>query len=60
MSNISSLKPKDVVKVLIALEYIFIRQKGSHQVYVKGDSIIIVPTLSITQYAPFQQSPILT
>jgi len=43
MSSWPSLKPKEVVKVLIVLGYALARQKGSHQVYVKGESIIVVP-----------------
>jgi predicted RNA binding protein YcfA (HicA-like mRNA interferase family) len=43
MSNIPSIKPEDVAKILIALGYILVRQRGSHQIYNKGDSIIVVP-----------------
>lgn len=43
MSSRPALKPRDVVKILLALGYEFIRQKGSHQVYAKDDSITVVP-----------------
>jgi predicted RNA binding protein YcfA (HicA-like mRNA interferase family) len=42
-SKLPSLKPREVVKVLEKLGFVFVRQKGSHRIYVKGNIGIIIP-----------------
>ncbi|MBO6118555.1 MAG: type II toxin-antitoxin system HicA family toxin [Bacteroidales bacterium] len=34
---------KDVVDLLLANDFSFVRQKGSHQVYTNGKKVVIVP-----------------
>ncbi|MBQ9254068.1 MAG: type II toxin-antitoxin system HicA family toxin [Bacteroidales bacterium] len=34
---------KDVIDLLLSNGFSFVRQKGSHQVYTKGDKVVIVP-----------------
>lgn len=38
-----SLKPKQLVKILEKKGFKFIRQKGSHRLYKKGDSRVTIP-----------------
>jgi len=42
-SKLPSLKPKEVIKVLEKLGFVFVRQKGSHRIYVKGNIGITIP-----------------
>lgn len=37
------LTAKEVIKVLERIGYVFHRQKGSHKVYFKDTSIVIIP-----------------
>jgi predicted RNA binding protein YcfA (HicA-like mRNA interferase family) len=37
------LKPREVIKVLEKLGFVFVRQKGSHRIYVKGNIGITIP-----------------
>jgi len=41
--KLPSLKPKKLIKILISLGFIFYRQTGSHQIYVKDNYQVIVP-----------------
>lgn len=43
MSKLPALKPKEVVKILEKAGFCFIRQKGSHQIYVKDNIGIVIP-----------------
>lgn len=43
MARLPALRPKQVVKVLEKAGFVFIRQKGSHRIYVKGAIGITVP-----------------
>ncbi|MCD6094341.1 type II toxin-antitoxin system HicA family toxin [bacterium] len=43
MSKLPALKPKEVVKVLEKAGFSFVRQKGSHRIYVKGNIGIVIP-----------------
>ena len=43
MSNYPALKPKEIVKILNKMGFVFFRQKGSHQIYVKDEKMVIVP-----------------
>ena len=42
-SEIPALKPKKLIKVLRKIGFEFERQKGSHQIYIKGEHQVIVP-----------------
>ena len=43
MSSYPSLTPKQIVKVLNKIGFDFFRQKGSHQIFVMGSKMIVVP-----------------
>lgn len=43
MFKIPTLKPKDVIKILIHNGFEFIRQKGSHRIYIKDKKTVVVP-----------------
>jgi len=43
MLKIPQLKPREVEKVLIKLGFEFVRQKGSHKIYIKESVGITVP-----------------
>ena len=43
MSKLSALKPREVIKALERAGFVFIRQKGSHRIYVKRSVGITVP-----------------
>jgi len=43
MPIIPTLKPKDVIKILTRQGFEFIRQKGSHRIYIKDNKTVIVP-----------------
>lgn len=42
MSRFPALKPKQVCKVLKRAGFEFVRQKGSHRIYIKGNIAITV------------------
>jgi predicted RNA binding protein YcfA (HicA-like mRNA interferase family) len=42
-SKLPSLKQREVVKVLEKLGFVFVRQKGSHRIYIKGNIGITIP-----------------
>jgi predicted RNA binding protein YcfA (HicA-like mRNA interferase family) len=41
--KLPSLKSREVIKVLEKLGFVFVRQKGSHRIYVKGSIGITIP-----------------
>jgi predicted RNA binding protein YcfA (HicA-like mRNA interferase family) len=43
MPKLPALKPKEVIKVLEKAGFSFVRQKGSHRIYVKGNVGITIP-----------------
>ena len=43
MSKLPALKPSQVIKVLEKAGFSFVRQKGSHRIYVKRNRGIIIP-----------------
>ena len=43
MSKLSALKPKEVIKALERAGFKFVRQRGSHRIYIKGNVGITVP-----------------
>lgn len=43
MPRLPVLKPKEVIKILEKAGFCFIRQKGSHQIYVKNNIGIVIP-----------------
>lgn len=43
MSRLPALKPKQVIRILELAGFSFMRQKGSHRMYVKGSVGITVP-----------------
>lgn len=43
MSKLPALKAREIIKALEGAGFVFIRQKGSHRIYVKGNLGITVP-----------------
>lgn len=43
MPKLPPLKPKQVIKILEKAGFSFVRQKGSHRIYVKGNIGITIP-----------------
>lgn len=43
MKNIPALNARKVVSILEKAGFIFIRQKGSHRIYKKGNRLLVVP-----------------
>ena len=43
MPKIPALKPKIVIKILTHEGFVFVRQKGSHRIYIKADRSVTVP-----------------
>jgi len=43
MPKLPAPKPREVIKVLERAGFSFIRQKGSHRIYVKGNVGITIP-----------------
>jgi len=43
LTKLISLKPREVAKILEKIGFNFIRQKGSHRIYIKGKIGIIIP-----------------
>ena len=43
MPKFPSLKPKQVIRALQKAGFVFVRQKGSHQIYIKERFAITIP-----------------
>ena len=43
MPKLPSLRPKQVIRALQQAGFVFIRQKGSHQIYIRGNKAITIP-----------------
>lgn len=43
MPKLPVLKPKQVIKVLEKAGFYFVRQKGSHRIYIKEEIGIVIP-----------------
>jgi len=43
MSALPALTPKKLIKVLEQAGFVFVRQKGSHRIYIKGQIGLVVP-----------------
>ena len=43
MTKFPALKPRQVIRVLKKAGFVFVRQKGSHAIYVKGNIGLTVP-----------------
>ena len=43
MTRLPAVKPKKLIAVLERQGFVFNRQKGSHRIYVKGASMVVVP-----------------
>ena len=43
MPKLPPLKPKQVIRALEQAGFLFIRQKGSHQIYIKDRIVITIP-----------------
>ena len=43
MPNLPSLKPRKVITVLEKAGFVFVRQKGSHRIYIKGGFGVTIP-----------------
>lgn len=43
MSRFPVCKPKEIARILETIGYTLYRQKGSHQIFVKDDKMVIVP-----------------
>jgi predicted RNA binding protein YcfA (HicA-like mRNA interferase family) len=41
--HLPSLKPKEVVRILLNIGFVFHRQKGSHGIYIKDSLMVVVP-----------------
>lgn len=38
-----AIKPKEVEKILLKINFVFHRQKGSHKIYIKDNYLVVVP-----------------
>lgn len=43
MPKLLSLKPKQVTHAFQQAGFVFVRQKGSHQIYTKGSKAVTIP-----------------
>lgn len=43
MPKLPALKPRQVVKIIERAGFVFVRQKGSHRIYVKDSLGVIIP-----------------
>jgi len=43
MPRIPTFKPKEVIKILEKAGFKFVRQKGSHRIYLKNNRAVTVP-----------------
>ena len=43
MTKLPALRPKEVIKVLEKAGFSFVRQKGSHRIYVKENMGVTIP-----------------
>jgi len=43
MPKLPNLTPRKVIKILEKKGFIFVRQKGSHRIYVKGSTAVTIP-----------------
>ncbi len=43
MPRLPSLTPAKIIRALERAGFLFIRQRGSHRVYVRGEKIIVIP-----------------
>lgn len=43
MAKIPSLKPREAIKVLERYGFVFIRQKGSHRIYINKNNAVTIP-----------------
>lgn len=43
MPKIPALKPKEVIKILEKAGFKFVRQKGSHRIYLKNNLAVTIP-----------------
>ena len=44
MPKLPAIKPKQVIKVLEKAGFEFVRQKGSHRIYIKNNLAVTIPT----------------
>ena len=43
MPKLPALRPREVIRVLAGAGFVFIRQKGSHRIYIKNNLRITIP-----------------
>ncbi|HEY4475171.1 MAG TPA: type II toxin-antitoxin system HicA family toxin [Candidatus Paceibacterota bacterium] len=43
MPKLPALRPREVIRVLEGAGFVFIRQKGSHRIYIKNNLRITIP-----------------
>jgi len=43
MTKTPVLKPKELEDIVLETGFKFIRQKGSHRIYKKGDKLVVLP-----------------
>lgn len=43
MPKLPALKPRQVIGILEKAGFVFVRQKGSHRIYVKGNIGVTIP-----------------
>ncbi len=42
-TKLPSLKPHEVIRILLSIGFNFHRQKGSHKIFVKSHLLVVVP-----------------
>ena len=43
MTTLPAVKPRELEQVLLKAGFKFVRQKGSHRIYVKGNYKVVIP-----------------
>jgi predicted RNA binding protein YcfA (HicA-like mRNA interferase family) len=56
VSRIAALTPKEIAVMLERMGYEFVRQRGSHRIYVKEQRQVIVPMHAKTLKRPTQMN----
>lgn len=43
MTRLPTLTPAKVIRALLRAGFVFIRQRGSHRIYVRGEKGVVIP-----------------
>lgn len=43
MSRLPALTPNKLIKIIKKAGFVYIRQKGSHRIFRKGDRLLVIP-----------------